>query len=119
MRTYLGTVFSCLYVTSQVSLSTRVQPTRLPSGATKVVEAPSGDATTTLYLDASKNSLHPLGVLTSIVDTFINGGTTTEYMTQHVDMGSNMLSHVLGGSATVDKGIDNGGEDSEGVEGVF
>ena len=34
-------------------------------------------------------------------------------------MGSNMLSHVLGGSATVDKGIDNGGEDSEGVEGVF
>jgi len=84
MRTYLGTVFSCLYVTSQVSLSTRVQPTRLPSGATKVVEAPSGDATTTLYLDASKNSLHPLGVLTSIVDTFINGGTTTEYMTQHV-----------------------------------
>jgi len=49
-----------------------------------VVEAPSGDATTTLYLDASKNSLHPLGVLTSIVDTFINGGTTTEYMTQHV-----------------------------------
>lgn len=84
MRTYLGTVFSCLYVTSQVSWATRVQPTRLPSGATKVVEAPSGDATTTLYLDASKNSLHPLGVLTSIVDTFINGGTTTEYMTQHV-----------------------------------
>jgi len=34
MRTYLGTVFSCLYVTSQVSWSTRVQPTRLPSGAT-------------------------------------------------------------------------------------
>jgi len=84
MRTYLGTVFSCLYVTSQVSWATRIQPTRLPSGATKLVEAPSGDATTTLYLDASKNSLHPLGVLTSIVDTFINGGTTTEYMTQHV-----------------------------------
>lgn len=84
MRTYLGTVFSCIYLSSQVSWSTRVQPTRLPSGATKVVEAPSGDATTTLYLDASKNSLHPLGVLTSIVDTFINGGTTTEYMTQHV-----------------------------------
>jgi len=34
MKTYLGTVFSCLYVTSQVSWATRIQPTRLPSGAT-------------------------------------------------------------------------------------
>ena len=49
-----------------------------------MVEAPSGDATTTLYLEASQHSQHPLGVLTSIVDTFINGGTTTEYMTQHL-----------------------------------
>ena len=49
-----------------------------------MVSAPSGDATTTLYLSASAHSLYPLGVLTSIVDTFINGGTTTEYMTQHL-----------------------------------
>ena len=49
-----------------------------------MVSAPSGDATTTLYLAASAHSLYPLGVLTSIVDTFINGGTTTEYMTQHL-----------------------------------
>ena len=50
----------------------------------EVVQAPSGDATTTLYLEATDHSLYPLGILTSIVDTFINGGTTTEYMTQHV-----------------------------------
>ncbi len=49
-----------------------------------MVTAPSGDATTTFYLEATKPSQHPLGVLTSIVDTFINGGTTTEYMTQHL-----------------------------------
>jgi hypothetical protein len=49
-----------------------------------VVSALSGDATTTYYLEASKNHNHPVGVLTSIVDTFINGGTTTEYMTQHL-----------------------------------
>ena len=36
-----------------------------------------------------------------------------------VDVSSNVLSHVLGGGATVDEGIDNGGEDAEGVEGVF
>ena len=49
-----------------------------------MVEHPSGDATTTLYLEATQPSLYPLGVLTSIVDTFINGGTTTEWMTQHL-----------------------------------
>jgi hypothetical protein len=51
-----------------------------------VVTAPGGDATTTYYLEATaKNAQqHPLGILTSIVDTFINGGTTTEYMTQHI-----------------------------------
>ena len=50
----------------------------------EVVEAPGGDATTTLYLEATAHTLYPLGVLTSIVDTFINDGTTTEYMTQHL-----------------------------------
>ena len=49
-----------------------------------LISDPSGDATTTLYLEASQTSQYPLGVLTSIVDTFINDGTTTEYMTQHV-----------------------------------
>ncbi len=58
----------------------------LPTG---MVTAPSGDATTTFYLEATKaagggGGQHPLGILTSIVDTFINGGTTTEYMTQHI-----------------------------------
>ena len=49
-----------------------------------IVTAPGGDATTTYYMEATKNAQHPLGILTSIVDTFINGGTTTEYMTQHI-----------------------------------
>ena len=49
-----------------------------------MISEPSGDATTTLYLEATQSSQYPLGVLTSIVDTFINDGTTTEYMTQHV-----------------------------------
>lgn len=83
MRCYMGKLLACFFVTSQVSLATRIQATRLPSGPSKVVEAPSGDATTTYFLDATKNAQYPTGVLTSIVDTFINGGTTTEYMTQH------------------------------------
>jgi len=83
MRAYVGKLFACVFVTSQVSLATRIQATRLPSGPTKVIEAPTGDATTTYFLEAKSNSQHPTGVLTSIVDTFINQGTTTEYMTQH------------------------------------
>jgi len=83
MGFYMGKILACLFVTSQVSLATRIQATRLPSGPSKVVEAPSGDATTTYFLEATKNAQYPTGVLTSIVDTFINGGTTTEYMTQH------------------------------------
>ena len=46
--------------------------------------APSGDATTTMYLEASSATSYPTGLITSIVDTFINQGTTTEYMTQHL-----------------------------------
>ncbi len=46
--------------------------------------APLGDATTTLYPSATRNGRHPIGTLTSTVDKFINDGTTTEYMTQHV-----------------------------------
>ena len=47
--------------------------------------APGGDATTTLFLDATAaHHFYPKGVLTSTVDTFINDGTTTEYMTQHL-----------------------------------
>ena len=46
--------------------------------------ASEGQATTTLFLEATRNGRHPIGVLTSTLDKFINGGTTTEYMTQHV-----------------------------------
>eukprot|EP00093_Oithona_nana_P007274 07274.XXX_204570_209603_1 [CDS] Oithona nana genome sequencing. len=46
--------------------------------------ADEGQATTTLFLEATRNGRHPIGVLTSTLDKFINGGTTTEYMTQHV-----------------------------------
>ena len=46
--------------------------------------ADGGEATTTLFLEATRNGRHPIGVLTSTLDKFINGGTTTEYMTQHV-----------------------------------
>ena len=35
-----------------------------------------------------------------------------------VHLAANMLGHVLGGCATVDEGIDNTGEDAEGVEAV-
>ena len=44
----------------------------------------AGDATTTLFLSATRNGRHPIGTLTSTADTFINDGTTTEYMTRHV-----------------------------------
>jgi hypothetical protein len=85
MRTgLLSNIFVCLYVSSQVSIATRIQANRLPTGPTKVVEAPSGDATTTFYIEAIKNAQHPVGALTSIVDTFVGQGTTTEYMTQHI-----------------------------------
>lgn len=83
MRTALLSLLA-LSVSSQVVRATRIQASRLPSGATKVVEAPSGDATTTYYIEASKNSQNPVGALTSIVDTFVGQGTTTEYMTQHI-----------------------------------
>ncbi|XP_059094524.1 uncharacterized protein LOC131889443 [Tigriopus californicus] len=56
-------------------------PVRPPS---EVVVDPSGDATTTLFPEATRNGRHPIGILTSTVDTFINHGTTTEYMTQHL-----------------------------------
>ena len=46
--------------------------------------AAGGDATTTLYLEATRNGRHPIGIITSTLDKFINAGTTTEYMTQHV-----------------------------------
>ena len=46
--------------------------------------ATGGEATTTLFLEATRNGRHPIGILTSTLDKFINGGTTTEYMTQHV-----------------------------------
>jgi len=84
MRNFFSTLISCAAIASQVSWATRIQAQRLPSGSSKVVEAPSGDATTTLYLDATAHTLYPHGVLTSAVDTFINGGTTTEYITQHL-----------------------------------
>lgn len=83
MRTALLSVLA-ISASSQVVQATRIQASRLPSGATKVVEAPSGDATTTYYIEASKNSQNPVGALTSIVDTFVGQGTTTEYMTQHI-----------------------------------
>jgi len=73
-----------LLVSSQASLATRIQPSRLPSGPTKVVEALSGDATTTYFIKANKDAHNPVGALTSIVDTFVGQGTTTEYMTQHI-----------------------------------
>ena len=37
-----------------------------------------------MYLEATAPLNFPQGVLTSTVDTFINDGTTTEYMTQHI-----------------------------------
>jgi hypothetical protein len=46
--------------------------------------ASGGEATTTVFLEATRNGKHPIGILTSTLDKFINGGTTTEYMTQHV-----------------------------------
>ncbi len=51
---------------------------------TEVMTASDGVATTTLFLEATRNGRHPIGVLTSTLDKFINAGTTTEYMTQHV-----------------------------------
>ena len=51
----------------------------------EIVKDPKGDATTTLYLDAtSRNGKYPLGIITSSIDKFIDAGTTTEYMTKHV-----------------------------------
>ncbi len=43
-----------------------------------------GDATTTLYLSATRNGRHPIGTLSSTAATFVNGGTTTEYATAHL-----------------------------------
>ena len=37
-----------------------------------------------MFLEATASAQYPVGVITSIVDTFINDGTTTEYMTQHI-----------------------------------
>jgi len=45
---------------------------------------PGGAATTTLFLSATRNGRHPIGTLASTAGTFINEGTTTEYMTRHV-----------------------------------
>jgi len=74
-----------VYFLSQVAIGTRVLPNRLPTGATKIVKDPNGDATTTLYLDAtSRSGKYPVGIITSSIDKFIDAGTTTEYMTQHV-----------------------------------
>ena len=52
----------------------------------EIVKDPKGDATTTLYLDAteSRKGKYPEGIITSSIDKFIDSGTTTEYMTQHV-----------------------------------
>lgn len=49
-----------------------------------IVTAPNGDATTTLYLDATRDGKYPIGILTSTVDKFIRSGTTTEYVTQEI-----------------------------------
>ena len=51
---------------------------------TEILTASGGHATTTVYVEATRNGRHPIGILTSTVDKFINAGTTTEYMTQHV-----------------------------------
>ena len=51
----------------------------------EIVKDPKGDATTTLYLDAtSRNGKYPTGIITSSIDKFIDAGTTTEYMTKHL-----------------------------------
>ncbi|TRY69249.1 hypothetical protein TCAL_13171 [Tigriopus californicus] len=71
--------FTCVTNATRVSLAQR-----LPEGPSEVVVDPSGDATTTLFPEATRNGRHPIGILTSTVDTFINHGTTTEYMTQHL-----------------------------------
>ena len=49
-----------------------------------VITAAGGDATTTLYLEATRDGKFPIGILTSTVDKFIRGGTTTEYVTQEI-----------------------------------
>ena len=49
---------------------------------TEVTTAVDGRATTTLFLEATRNGRHPIGIITSTLDKFINAGTTTEYMTQ-------------------------------------
>ena len=64
-----------------------ITPTHQPHSMhhhTGLLTAPAGDATTTLYPSATRNGRHPIGTLTSTAATFINTGTTTEYMTQHV-----------------------------------
>ena len=74
-----NTVFD---TSSRVNILTRIFS--LHFAQTEVYTADHGEATTTLFLEATRNGRHPIGVLTSTLDKFINGGTTTEYMTQHV-----------------------------------
>ncbi|CAB4053971.1 unnamed protein product [Lepeophtheirus salmonis] len=57
---------------------------KLPKGDSEIVVNPERDATTTIFVEATRNGKNPIGLLTSTADTFINDGTTTEYMTQHM-----------------------------------
>ena len=51
-----------------------------------------------MYLGATaRNGRHPLGVISSNADKFINAGTTTEYVTQHLG------THVANTYAKVEK----------------
>jgi len=68
----------------EVILCTRIDSSKLPDGKSSIIRGAGGDATTTLYLEATAPLAFPQGILTSTVDTFINDGTTTEYMTQHI-----------------------------------
>eukprot|EP00096_Caligus_rogercresseyi_P014260 TRINITY_DN675_c0_g1_i2.p1 TRINITY_DN675_c0_g1~~TRINITY_DN675_c0_g1_i2.p1 ORF type:complete len:1357 (-),score=288.85 TRINITY_DN675_c0_g1_i2:1918-5988(-) len=56
---------------------------KLPKGHSEIHVNAERDATTTLFVEATRNGKNPIGLLTSTADTFINDGTTTEYMTQH------------------------------------
>ncbi|XP_071743178.1 uncharacterized protein [Lepeophtheirus salmonis] len=84
MKIHLVTLSVALFhFLAQVSHADLIDD-KLPKGDSEIVVNPERDATTTIFVEATRNGKNPIGLLTSTADTFINDGTTTEYMTQHM-----------------------------------
>ena len=81
----------------------------VPGGAGSVHLHTGAGGDETSGLDTTGSGVNPV-VLTA--------GGGLDLGVDIIDLGAHVLGHVLGGGAAVDEGVHNGGEDTQGIQGM-